>query len=553
MDRPTHQTSAGSWRTDLAALVLLCACLVFLSNAVLVRQGNLAWDDADYLRRGLADARASLSVSPVLPVAGLVQRLILERPKPPFLVGWIAAGVLSFGKGSLNALLIHATVLPFGLLLAAVFWLAKRLYGGRAGLLAMTFLLASSRGLSFGAKTMVETFLGLWVVLALGLASLVVERPSRKTGALLGAVLGLALLTKLTTVILLAGALVPVLWWSVQPGADRPRKLRALGYAILMSVLIAGPWYGRNAVATIRFASYSSRFSELAEGRSDVVSTTGRLVGLAADLPGWPLVCGLLLVCSTAWIGIQRSASLPVDSAPLANSIAQRFEVLAAASALVGTGILLVPAYFDSRFLLPLWPSLSVGLGGRFASVLIRLGTLPRLTMYAGLAGCLAASAISFWREPLTTTPWAAAALIDRLVREHGIKTLANVGNLESWNVCKTGLINELREHPEECFVLDDLSAEAPEGLRSRIPRFDAVVVLDPAAFPTGALAAAPRLNRACGTIMEIIRSDPALERVAGLDPNGLPPLAVFVRRRAVQDLVPRTVRDHPNRQKIRR
>ena len=44
--------------------------------------------------------------------------------------------------------------------------------------------------------------------------------------------------------------------------------------------------------------------------------------------------------------------------------------------------------------------------------------------------------------------------------------SLANVGNIADWNVCKTGLINELRDNPNDCFVLHDLSAESAEGLR---------------------------------------------------------------------------------------
>ena len=41
--------------------LLLSSSLVLLICLVLVRHGNLAWDDADYLRRGLADARHATS------------------------------------------------------------------------------------------------------------------------------------------------------------------------------------------------------------------------------------------------------------------------------------------------------------------------------------------------------------------------------------------------------------------------------------------------------------------------------------------------------------
>jgi hypothetical protein len=150
---------------------------------------------------------------------------------------------------------------------------------------------------------------------------------------------------------------------------------------------------------------------------------------------------------------------------------------------------------------------------------------------------------VQLWREPVSTTPWAVATLIDRLVSEYGVATLANVGNLATWNVSKTGLVNELRDHPEDCFVLGDLSAESAEGLRTRIPRFDAVLVLDPLAFPPGAVAAAPGLNRAQSVIADVIRTDPGLKRVDDLAIEGIPPMSVYTRRRDVSGADPRMAR----------
>jgi hypothetical protein len=144
----------------------------------------------------------------------------------------------------------------------------------------------------------------------------------------------------------------------------------------------------------------------------------------------------------------------------------------------------------------------------------------------------MAAAAIAAVGEPVSTTCWAARDLIDQLVNRYSIANLANVGNIEGWNVCKTGLINELRENPDDCFVLHDLSAESAEGLRRRLPRFDAVAVLEPSAFPPEFLTAAPGLNRAHPLISEIIQADPALVRLKGLPVEGLPALAIYIRRR---------------------
>ena len=45
--------------------------------------------------------------------------------------------------------------------------------------------------------------------------------------------------------------------------------------------------------------------------------------------------------------------------------------------------------------------------------------------------------------------------------------------------------------NPADCFVLHDLSAGSRDELCTRLPRFDAVVVLEPEAFPAGFVSAA--------------------------------------------------------------
>ena len=81
-------------------------------------------------------------------------------------------------------------------------------------------------------------------------------------------------------------------------------------------------------------------------------------------------------------------------------------------------------------------------------------------------------------QTPAITTYWNTAALIDELVREYGISTLGNVGNCAEWNVCKTGLINELRDQPANCFVLHDLTKLNADDALRHLAQFDAVVVL---------------------------------------------------------------------------
>ena len=198
---------------------------------------------------------------------------------------------------------------------------------------------------------------------------------------------------------------------------------------------------------------------------------------------------------------------------------------------LSGTAILLIPAYFDPRFLLPIWPGLAVVLGGRLGR-LISGGAPAPAAVACGLLGLgLVLSAGRLAREGETTTYWATARLIDRLVAEHRVATIGNVGNSADWNVCKTGLVNELRPTPADCFVLHDLSRDEPAVLERRLARLDAVVVLDRSGLTPGLLEAAPGLNRAYHAIDAALGQTPRLRRVE-VDLAGLPPLSVYVRRR---------------------
>ena len=273
----------------LATGILAAACLLLLTRQVIFSRGNLGWDDADYLRRGLANARLAAGHGPLEALPRSMDLLLLEQPKPPFLVAWLMIGASLVGRANLDALIVHGSVLPFALLMLATVCLAHRLHGARAGLLALLILVCSPRALAFGGKVMVETFLGLWVMLALALAAGLAVRPSRKAGAMLGLATALALLTKLTAVLLLAGAVMVLAWWIARRAPDRPARLRAAAWAIMVCIAVAGPWYARNLPAAVRFGLLSSRFNLEVEGRSEVIAPLERLLILLADLPGWPL------------------------------------------------------------------------------------------------------------------------------------------------------------------------------------------------------------------------------------------------------------------------
>ena len=404
------------------------------------------------LRCGLADARLAASGGGPGMLLRVPERLLREQPKPPFLVGWIMLAVLAVGRSSIDLIMLHGSVLPFGLLIAAVVVLASRYHGSWGGLLALLLLLISPRMLAFGEKVMVETFLGLFVLLSLAIASQIIERPSRALGFALGSVVGLAFLTKLTAGLLLAGAVGLWLFWTLRPGGERTQTAACLAVGSRRLPGRCRPLVCAQRPRAIRFASYSSRFQLVAEGRTDVLSCGDRLVRLILDLPGLPLtvflaVAGFRLAMSRRKIhpvGRKR----PGRGAASRVSEAARFDRLVALSTATAVGVLLIPAYFDSRFLLPLWPSLAVTLGGTIKRWLVVLAPTSRFAAISVLLGCMAVSTVGIVREPVETTCWAAKDLIDLLVARHGVAYLGNVGNTAGWNVCKTGLINELRNDP---------------------------------------------------------------------------------------------------------
>jgi len=525
-----HRQAGRPWPRRLPlptilALLLMGACVALLATVVIARRGNLGWDDADYLRRGLADARLSASPNPMLLIPRALDRLLQERPKPPFLVAWIAAGALLAGRSNLDGLMVFASVVPFTLVMASVVLVARRLHGRGAGLVALILLIASPGALSFGARVMVETFLSLWLLLAVWLSSLLLARPSRKLGVVLGLVAGLAALTKLTTVLFLPGILLSFLPGALASSPQRSTRVRALGWACLTCAAVAGPWYVRNLGDALEFAFFSARCNVIAGDLVAFIPVSHRLACILNDLPGPILLTTLTMPGLCAAFRSRR----PTVRIPGGELLPPVFERLSVSSLILAATILMIPPYFDSRFLLPIWPAAAVVLSGRLAVSRPAWTPAGKAVRTAGLAASVALSALFLVNEPVANTYWRAQALIDSLVSRYAIASLANVGNTAHWNVCKTGLINELRERPGDCFALHDLSSETPEGLKARLRRFDAVVVLDRTALPAG-LDRSPGLNRAFGGLEDAIHANGQFKRVDEHPREGLPPLSVYVR-----------------------
>ena len=241
--------------------------------------------------------------------------------------------------------------------------------------------------------------------------------------------------------------------------------LKRLALSIAVCLAVAGPWYLKNAGTTVNFAIFSSKYNELATG-SDRVPVSSRAALLANDLAGAPLFFTIAASAIAAAFFRRKGRQADHEGAPGQASAEVYFRRMAWLGAGIAGIILLYPTYFDTRFLLPIWPVLAVAMGCWLSVQLVRIPLIARSMLWLGIAASFVFATTTVAREPLFPTYWRTTGLIDDLVRRFGVSNLLNVGNCAAWNVCKTGLMNELREDPGSCFVLHDLT-RAPDGPRS--------------------------------------------------------------------------------------
>ena len=510
----------------MLAIVILSA----LTWLVCSSRGNLAWDDADYLRRGLSNARLAESGGPLLVLPRAIDRLLSEQPKPPWFVAWIELGVHAIGRSSVDFLILFSTIVPYSFLMLAVVLTGRWLRGPWGGLLALVCLAASPLSLAFGDKVMVETFLALWVLLVYSLTAHFVNAPSRRIAAALGLCGGLALLTKLTIAIFLPAPLIYGCMHIVRNRALAPLVLKRLGLAVAVCLAVAGPWYAKNAGPAVQFALFSSKYNEVATG-TDRVPAARRAAEMLRDLAGWPLTgtVAASVLAAAVW---GRKKPPELDEQGNRNDVARIcFTRMAWLGAGIAAAVLMFPAYFDTRFLLPIWPVLAVAIAASVCSSVPRLPSLPKTLIGLGFAGSLALAFMSVAREPSFTTYWQTPVMIDDLVKRYGVSNLLNVGNCAAWNVCKTGLMNELRDDPGSCFVLHDLTRATEARAERLLEQADGVVVLGRSDLPDGVVQLAPGLNRRYSAVVEELASHPDFRQVELPARDGLPELQVFVRQ----------------------
>jgi hypothetical protein len=516
--------TAGEARTsNFVALALIVGLVAFVSCQLARDGGNLTWDDAGYLADAYDCVRYARNASDnaATRVARVGWTLLHQGFQPPFLVAWITPWLFLFGPDRLSCVIWCATALPFALLLLTAGRVAARTLYPRAAPWAVICIAASPLSLNFGGKVMVETFLGLWVLLALDAAAQLLNRPTSRRAALLGLWLGLAAVTKFTAFLLLGG---PALYFVI--AAVRTRRVPAAAFATATAValLVAGPWYGRNYQNVLEHAWFSSQFDVLALGKKDESVRLARLVAAAGAIAGW----GVLVTAASAEVA--RNLLGPGVHEPLPGG--RHFERMALLGLVISAVTLLFPSYYETRFLLPAWPAFATVLGARCCAAAESLGTRWK----AGLAGLLALSAayslVVVDRERLqtrSTTYWDAGSAVAELATQRGAHTIGNVGETPDWNIAKLRLASRLQARAAAC-VFRDLSRFEPEQLAGALEECDAFFVLDQDLLPPLVLST-PAMNRAYGALPEAL-ADGQFERVVLAEGLDVPRLQVYVRKK---------------------
>jgi hypothetical protein len=169
-----------------------------------------------------------------------------------------------------------------GVTIALVGLLGRRVGGDRAGLLSGAICAAYPLMVAVDGALMSETLYGPLIAAALLLAYVVLDHARRRAALALGAVIGLAALTRSEALLL-----VPLLAWPVafRAGPGRRAQLVLAALAAAGCALVVAPWTIRNAEAFGRFVPISNNDSTVLAGANCPLTYHG------VDLGGWNIEC----------------------------------------------------------------------------------------------------------------------------------------------------------------------------------------------------------------------------------------------------------------------
>jgi 4-amino-4-deoxy-L-arabinose transferase-like glycosyltransferase len=254
-------------RADRLAWVSIAALWLFhaVSNLAWLKIDTRPpfWDSASHAIKAI-----DLSYWLTAGAPGFALRQWFTSTTYPPLVYWLASPLAILFWPTADVFVGLLTVFA-GILIVSTYGTAAHFGGRKAGLLAA--FLVSMVPLVYGLERHFLTDVPLLAMVALAIWMLVRSEAFERRGASLlsGLALGLGLLTKWAFVLFGGG---PLFVAALAAVASRSRRrLLNLGLALLVALLVAGPWYLANLSSTLDFFGLSSVYAQ-AEGDPTVGS-----------------------------------------------------------------------------------------------------------------------------------------------------------------------------------------------------------------------------------------------------------------------------------------
>jgi 4-amino-4-deoxy-L-arabinose transferase-like glycosyltransferase len=263
------------FRTRLAAITL-AALLIRVLYTVLIGQDTPGVGDFFYYH-GIANELAAGRgfVDPFVSTDAAPYPSALHPPLWPLaLAAASKLGATSLLAHRLVGCLIGAAVVT------VIGLLGRRVGGEGVGLLSAAIAAVYPTLVAADGSLMSETLYGLWVAVALLLAYRLLERPGVGVAAALGAVIGLAALTRGEAVLFVLVLAIPIAWRGGRGG----RTLRIVA-TVAATALVIAPWAVRNWIELDRPILISTNESTLVAGANCDQTYSG------PDLGFWRLDC----------------------------------------------------------------------------------------------------------------------------------------------------------------------------------------------------------------------------------------------------------------------
>lgn len=259
----------GSFRARLAAIVLAAMALRLLYVLVLARDVPLAGDASFFHSEANLIADGEGFVEPFVHTAYGID--VATAAHPPLYTLWLALASLAGGDGLLEHRSLGA--LTGGACIVVIALLARRIAGDGAGLAAAGIAAVYPILVAADGALMSESLYGLLVASALLVALRLHERRDLRSAAALGALIGLAALTRGEGLLLLPLVALPL---ALTGGG--PRLARA-ALACGACIAVLAPWTIRNASAFDRPTLIAHNDSTVLAGANCPATYGGRDIG----------------------------------------------------------------------------------------------------------------------------------------------------------------------------------------------------------------------------------------------------------------------------------